>query len=79
MMQLKLQTLKSLQVAPKKPVCWFTWVILGVWPVLAFLGVLIQWKVTAEGFSHTEGECCHQAHTQLHSLYQNCVKTNLKK
>lgn len=36
--------------------CWFTWVILGVWPVLAFLGVLIQWKVTAEGFSHTEGE-----------------------
>lgn len=49
-------TLVYLQVAPKKPVCWFTWVILGVWPVLAFLGVLIQWKVTAEGFSHTEGE-----------------------
>lgn len=49
-------TLIYLQVAPKKPVCWFTWVILGVWPVLAFLGVLIQWKVTAEGFSHTEGE-----------------------
>lgn len=44
------------QVAPKKPVCWFTWIILGVWPVLALLGVLIQWKVTAEGFSHTEGE-----------------------
>lgn len=46
----------SLKVAPKKPVCWFTWVILGVWPVLALLGVLIQWKVTAEGFSHTEGK-----------------------
>lgn len=45
-----------LKVAPKKPVCWFTWVILGVWPVLALLGVLIQWKVTAEGFSHTEGK-----------------------
>ena len=43
-----------LQVAPKRPVCWFTWVILGVWPVLALLGVLIQWKVTAEGYSHTE-------------------------
>ncbi|XP_077436957.1 transmembrane protein 198 [Vanacampus margaritifer] len=43
-----------LKVAPKKPVCWFTWVIMGVWPVLALLGVLIQWKVTAEGFSHTE-------------------------
>ncbi|KAG7227456.1 hypothetical protein INR49_005270 [Caranx melampygus] len=46
--------LLGLLVAPKTPVCWFTWVILGVWPVLAFLGVLIQWKVTAEGFSHTE-------------------------
>uniref|UniRef100_A0A3P8VXM3 Transmembrane protein 198 n=1 Tax=Cynoglossus semilaevis TaxID=244447 RepID=A0A3P8VXM3_CYNSE len=45
---------ERLKVAPKKPVCWFTWVIMGVWPVLAMLGVLIQWKVTAEGFSHTE-------------------------
>uniref|UniRef100_A0A3Q3EBG5 Transmembrane protein 198 n=1 Tax=Labrus bergylta TaxID=56723 RepID=A0A3Q3EBG5_9LABR len=45
---------ERLRVAPKRPVCWFTWVILGVWPVLALLGVLIQWKVTAEGFSHTE-------------------------
>uniref|UniRef100_A0A3P9H3B8 Transmembrane protein 198 n=1 Tax=Oryzias latipes TaxID=8090 RepID=A0A3P9H3B8_ORYLA len=45
---------ERLKVAPKKPLCWFTWVIMGVWPVLALLGVLIQWKVTAEGFSHTE-------------------------
>ncbi|KAJ3591570.1 hypothetical protein NHX12_006703 [Muraenolepis orangiensis] len=44
----------TVTVAPKRPVCWFTWVILGVWPVLALLGVLIQWKVTAEGYSHTE-------------------------
>ncbi|XP_061142594.1 transmembrane protein 198-B [Syngnathus typhle] len=45
---------ERLKVAPKKPMCWFTWIIMGVWPVLALLGVLIQWKVTAEGFSHTE-------------------------
>uniref|UniRef100_A0A665XBB5 Transmembrane protein 198 n=1 Tax=Echeneis naucrates TaxID=173247 RepID=A0A665XBB5_ECHNA len=45
---------ERLRVGCHKPVCWFTWVILGVWPVLALLGVLIQWKVTAEGFSHTE-------------------------
>lgn len=45
---------ERLQVSPKKPQCWFTWVILGVWPVLALLGVLIQCKVTGEGFSHTE-------------------------
>lgn len=60
-----------LKVAPKKPVCWFTWVILGVWPVLALLGVLIQWKVTAEGFSHTEGK-----HTFLVLLF--CSEQLLK-
>uniref|UniRef100_A0AAY5KMX4 Transmembrane protein 198 n=1 Tax=Esox lucius TaxID=8010 RepID=A0AAY5KMX4_ESOLU len=46
--------LERIKVAPPRPVCWFTWVIMGVWPVLALLGVLIQWKVTAEGYSHTE-------------------------
>ncbi|KAL4635778.1 transmembrane protein 198-B-like [Arapaima gigas] len=45
---------ERIKVAPARPVCWFTWVILGVWPVLTVLGVLIQWKVTAEGYSHTK-------------------------
>lgn len=39
-----------------KPVCWLTWAVLWVWPVLTLLGVLVQWKVTAEGYSHTKGE-----------------------
>ncbi|XP_039612473.1 transmembrane protein 198-B isoform X1 [Polypterus senegalus] len=43
-----------IKVAPPKPLCWFSWVILGVWPMLTILGVLVQWKVTAEGYSHTE-------------------------
>ncbi|XP_028255594.1 transmembrane protein 198 [Parambassis ranga] len=37
-----------------KPVCWLTWVVLGVWPALTLLGVMVQWKVTAEGYSHTK-------------------------
>ncbi|XP_028327568.1 transmembrane protein 198 [Gouania willdenowi] len=37
-----------------KPVCWVTWVVLGVWPALSLLGIIIQWKVTAEGYSHTK-------------------------
>lgn len=37
-----------------KPVCWLTWVVLGVWPALTLLGVIVQWKVTAEGYSHTK-------------------------
>ncbi|XP_061465400.1 transmembrane protein 198 isoform X1 [Rhineura floridana] len=47
---------ERVKVAPARPICWYSWVILGTWPVLALLGVLVQWKVTAEGYSHTEGE-----------------------
>ncbi|XP_056157087.1 transmembrane protein 198-B [Lampris incognitus] len=43
-----------LKAEPAGPVCWLTWVVLGVWPSLALLGVLVQWKVTAEGYSHTK-------------------------
>ncbi|KAJ8255178.1 hypothetical protein GJAV_G00201920 [Gymnothorax javanicus] len=45
---------ERIKAGPRQPVCWFSWVILGVWPVLTLLGVLIQWKVTGEGYSHTE-------------------------
>lgn len=48
---------ERVKAAPRgRPVCWITWVVLGVWPALTLLGVLIQWKVTAEGYSHTKGE-----------------------
>ncbi|XP_072264547.1 transmembrane protein 198 [Pyxicephalus adspersus] len=33
--------------------CWFSWVVLVKWPVLSVLGIVVQWKLTAEGFSHT--------------------------
>ncbi|KAM8902690.1 transmembrane protein 198 isoform 1-T10 [Spinachia spinachia] len=45
---------ERLKAAPGKPVCWVTWVVLGVWPALTLLGVVVQWKVTAEGYSHTK-------------------------
>ncbi|XP_053564108.1 transmembrane protein 198 [Bombina bombina] len=35
------------------PLCWFSWVVLAMWPLLSILGIVIQWKLTAEGFSHT--------------------------
>lgn len=47
---------ERMKAAPRKPVCWITWVVLGVWPALTLLGVIIQWTVTAEGYSHTKGE-----------------------
>lgn len=47
---------ERVKAAPARPVCWYSWVVLGLWPLLAVLGVLVQWKVTAEGYSHTEGK-----------------------
>lgn len=47
---------ERMKAAPGKPVCWITWMVLGVWPALTVLGVIIQWTVTAEGYSHTKGE-----------------------
>lgn len=47
---------ERIKAAPGKPVCWITWVVLGVWPALTVLGVIIQWTVTAEGYSHTKGD-----------------------
>lgn len=41
------------QVAPR-PLCWFNWAIAGIWPVMSLIGVLVQWKFTAKGVSHTE-------------------------
>lgn len=43
------------QVAPR-PLCWFNWAIAGIWPVMSLIGVLVQWRFTAKGVSHTEGE-----------------------
>lgn len=51
---LVLYVYERLKAAPAKPVCWVTWVVLGVWPALTLLGVIVQWKVTAEGYSHTK-------------------------
>lgn len=49
---------KRLQALPElPPLCWYSWVLLGTWPVLGALGTLAQWKLMAEERgSHTNGE-----------------------
>ncbi|KAL4655596.1 transmembrane protein 198-like [Arapaima gigas] len=54
MLVLAMHIYDCLRLLPMAPLCWYSWVILGVWPALSLLGVLVQWKLTAEGFSHTE-------------------------
>ncbi|XP_029986532.1 LOW QUALITY PROTEIN: transmembrane protein 198 [Sphaeramia orbicularis] len=52
---LVLYVYERVKAAPAtKPVCWLTWAVLWVWPALTLLGVAVQWKVTAEGYSHTK-------------------------
>ncbi|XP_068519661.1 transmembrane protein 198-like isoform X1 [Anas acuta] len=43
-----------LRLAPPAPLCWYSWAVLGAWPALSLLGVLVQWKLTAGGFSHSD-------------------------
>ncbi|KAL2103190.1 hypothetical protein ACEWY4_000058 [Coilia grayii] len=38
----------------ESPICWYSWVVLGAWPLLILLGVIVQWRVTANNLTHTE-------------------------
>lgn len=40
------------EVVPRQ-FCWFNWVITGSWPIMSLIGVTVQWKVSAQGVSHT--------------------------
>ncbi|XP_069762675.1 transmembrane protein 198-like isoform X2 [Narcine bancroftii] len=59
---------ERLKIAPSLPICWYSWVILGIWPLLSILGIVVQWKLTAEGYSHTE---------ELHPEYSGSADRNL--
>ncbi|KAJ3584374.1 hypothetical protein NHX12_014869 [Muraenolepis orangiensis] len=68
---LVLYVYERLKATPRaKPVCWVTWAVLGAWAALALLGVLVQWKVTAEGYSHTKVIISHQQR-HMQSYIQN--------
>ncbi|XP_076022712.1 transmembrane protein 198-like [Genypterus blacodes] len=41
------------QVTPQ-PFCWFNWTITAISPMLSLIGVMVQWKFTANNVSHRE-------------------------
>lgn len=55
MLVLATHVYECLRLTPGPPLCWYSWVILGIWPTLTLVGVLVQWKLTDGSFSHTEG------------------------
>ena len=52
-----------------QPVCWFSWIILGLWPATFFVGALAQWKITGRGFQHKQGKQLN--HTTLSERFVN--------
>lgn len=56
MLVLATHVYECLRLTPGPPLCWYSWVILGIWPALSIIGVLVQWKLTDDSFSHTEGK-----------------------
>lgn len=55
MLVLATHVYECLRLTPGPPLCWYSWVILGIWPTLTLIGALVQWKLTDGSFSHTEG------------------------
>ncbi|NXF93292.1 TM198 protein, partial [Eubucco bourcierii] len=43
---------QRLRLAPARAPCWHGWVLLGAWPLLGGIAVVLQWKVTAGGIRH---------------------------
>jgi hypothetical protein len=39
---------------PSPAPCWFGWLILAVWPLMVFIGIITQWAVTGRGIHHQE-------------------------
>lgn len=56
MLVLGMYVYECLRLTPGQALCWYSWVILGIWPALSLIGVLVQWKLTDNSFSHTEGK-----------------------
>ncbi|XP_041747696.2 transmembrane protein 198-like [Coregonus clupeaformis] len=75
MLALASHAYECLRLSPAPSLCWYSWVIMGIWPALSFMGVLVQWKLTAEGFSHTEVIISRrQKRVQLMRIRQKDVK-----
>ncbi|XP_033639456.1 transmembrane protein 198-like [Asterias rubens] len=56
-------------VKESQELCWYSWLILGTWPVITTLGIIIQYKVTSRGFNHKDGhKKIKSQHVELHKL-----------
>ncbi|CAL4058808.1 unnamed protein product, partial [Meganyctiphanes norvegica] len=43
-----------LKLDPSPTPCWFSWLILGIWPFMVVVGTLTQWRITGRGIYHQQ-------------------------
>jgi len=60
---------------PSPAPCWFGWLILAVWPLMVFIGIITQWAVTGRGIHHQEREWAQAG--LFGSLYPAVLKLSL--
>ncbi len=44
-----------LKVVESEAICWFSWLLLGLWPTAFVVGVVTQAKVTGKDYNHQDG------------------------
>ncbi|KAF0302439.1 Transmembrane protein 198 [Amphibalanus amphitrite] len=44
--------LNKVRLRDDQPPCWFSWVVLGLWPLMALVGLLVQSRLTGRGVHH---------------------------
>jgi hypothetical protein len=38
-------------------VCWYSWAVVALWPLVFVVATIVQFRFTAVGYSHKAGEC----------------------
>ena len=58
---LRLMAFENVVVRGEKTVrpCWFSWTVLALWPLMLFVGCVVQFLKTARDFDHRHGKLTH--------------------
>lgn len=42
--------------------CWYSWVVFGLWPFVSVIGIIVQFTITSKGYNHKDGkfQTCHR-------------------
>ncbi|XP_014677020.1 PREDICTED: transmembrane protein 198-like [Priapulus caudatus] len=45
---------ERVKVVRSEPPCWFSWLVLAVWPFMLCVGLFVQWQITSQDYDHRE-------------------------